>query len=164
MYIQQLLNLKTEKWQGAGLSNWCYPEDLESQKDLRDRYVPVFGQTVSCGLFGISDDYIEKYQSLDTRFIKNKASTYFFVAAGDSMSPLIMEKDILIVDRSIEPSHNRIVVVSVNGEMFCKRLIKRNSSLILKSDNSIYEPIPINGEMDIIFFGVVTGLGRDLYQ
>lgn len=115
------------------------------------------------GLFGIQEDHIQKYQSLDDRFVKNKSSTYFFVAAGDSMQPLILEKDILIVDRSLEPTHNKIVVVAVNGEMYCKRLVSRGGQLLLVSDNKNYSEIIINGEMDIHFFGVVTGLGRDLY-
>lgn len=117
---------------------------------------------VSCGLFGIHDDYIEKHQSLDERFVKNKASTYFFVAAGDSMAPLILERDILIVDRSLEPTHNKVIVVSVEGEMFCKRLIHSPHSLILRSDNPRYSDRIISGEMDMEFFGVVTGLGRDM--
>lgn len=115
------------------------------------------------GLFGIQEDHIQKYQSLDDRFVKNKSSTYFFVAAGDSMQPLILEKDILIVDRSLEPTHNKIVVVAVNGEMYCKRLVSRGGQLLLVSDNKNYSEIIINGEMDIHFFGVVTGMGRDLY-
>lgn len=143
--------------------NWYEPFEV-TEKQNREPLVPVFGQTVSCGLFGIQDDYIQKYQSLDERFVKNRASTYFFVAAGDSMSSLIIEKDILIVDRSIEPTHNRVVVVSVNGEMFCKRLISSAGKLVLRSDNSSYQDIIVTGAMDINFFGVVTGLGRDIYQ
>ena len=54
------------------------------------------------GLFGIHDDFSEKYQSLDERFIKNKASTFFFKASGKAMAPLILPDDVLIVDRSVD--------------------------------------------------------------
>lgn len=41
-----------------------------------DEYPKMLAK-LSCGLFGISDDFIEKYQSLDGHFIKNKFSTFF---------------------------------------------------------------------------------------
>ena len=149
-------------WTRISSFDWLLPEEVSEEKKAVFR--PLFGQTVACGLFGISDDYIQQYQTLDERFIQNRSSTYFFVARGDSMSPLILEKDILIVDRSIEPSHNRVVVVSIDGEMYCKRLIKESDKMVLRSDNSTYSDILMSGEMDIIFFGVVTGLCRYLYN
>ncbi|MCB0356508.1 MAG: S24 family peptidase [Bdellovibrionales bacterium] len=117
---------------------------------------------VSCGLFGISDDYIEKYQSLDSRFIKNKASTFFFSAASDSMEPLITEGDVLVVDRSIEAMSGRIAVVCLGGEMLCKRVIKHSGQVILRSDNPLYKDIKITEEMDLVVFGVVTAIVREL--
>lgn len=60
------------------------------------------------GLFGISQDHIEDYQSLDKRFIKSRVSTFFFQASGDAMSPYIENEDILIVDRSLAPVNSFI--------------------------------------------------------
>jgi DNA polymerase V len=117
---------------------------------------------VSCGLFGISDDYISDYQSLDERFVRNKASTYFFLVAGESMSPLILEKDILIVDRSLNQAHNRVVVVGLDGELFCKRWIQEKGAVRLVSDNPRYPEIQVSPEQDLQLFGVVIGLARDL--
>ena len=63
---------------------------LEHQKENPSNVlIPLSAQKVSCGLFGITNDHIENYQSLDERFVKNKASTYFFEAESDSMSPFI---------------------------------------------------------------------------
>jgi DNA polymerase V len=123
--------------------------------------VPLSAQRVSCGLFGIVNDHIESYQSLDERFVKNKASTYFFEAESDSMSPLIEEKDILIVDRSLESYPGCIVVCSLNGEMLCKRLIQKNGCLYLSSENKSYKTIELNEDSDFSVFGVVRGLARE---
>lgn len=116
----------------------------------------------SSGLFGISEDHIEKYQSLDVRFIKNKAATFFFEAAGDYMAPLILPKDILIIDRSITANHQHIIVGSINGgEMFCKRFIKKNGVIFLQSENFKYPELKIEQEMHLSVFGVVRSIVRE---
>ena len=73
--------------------------------------IGTVGQLVRVG-FGISDDFIEKYQSLDAKFIKNKFSTFFFEAVGDSMEPTIFEGQVLIVDRSLKDFHQKVCVIS----------------------------------------------------
>jgi len=144
------------------------PEDLSQQKwdninnSQSNVLIPFFGARVSCGLFGISDDYIEKYQSLDSRFVKNKASTFFFEAANNSMAPLICAKDVLVVDRSLEPSHNRVAVICLNGEMICKRLIKTKNGPILRSDNPVYKDFQVTEEMEMTVWGVVVAIAREL--
>ena len=120
------------------------------------------GPKVSCGLFGIGDDFLEKYQSLDLRFIKNQASTFFFETTGDSMAPLILPKDILIVDRSLEVSNNKIIVAHLDGAMVCKRYHKKINHIILKSENKIEKPIDITEESNFIIFGVVTAIAREV--
>lgn len=123
--------------------------------------LPFPAQRVSCGLFGITNDHIENYQSLDERFVKNKASTYFFEAESDSMSPLIMEGDVLIVDRALDVFSGRIVVCSLNGEMLCKRLKSENGKHFLCSENQKYSPIEILSDSDFSVFGVVRGVARE---
>lgn len=118
---------------------------------------------VSCGLFGISEDHIEGYQSLDDRFVKNKASTFFFEATGDSMQPLIFAKDVLVVDRSISVFPGCVAVISVDGEMFCKRLKwGKEGELILQSDNSQYKDKIISEHEEVLVFGVVVSVVREL--
>ena len=110
---------------------------------------------LSCGLFGISDDFIEKYQSLDALFVKNKFSTFFFEAAGDSMEPTIFQEQILIVDRSRKDFHGRVCVVCYEDKLICKRVIQKSDSVILKSDNPKYKDIIIENNESLICWGVV---------
>jgi DNA polymerase V len=111
---------------------------------------------LACGLFGISDDNIEKYQSLDQLFIKNKFSTFFFEADGDSMEPTIFAKQILIVDRSLTHFHGKVCVVCVDDKMMCKRVIQKENMVILKSDNPKYKDILIQNNESLSFWGVVV--------
>lgn len=120
-------------------------------------YVPMMGRRAACGLFGISDDFIEEYQSLDSKFIKNKEATFFFKASGDSMEPLIFSGDTLVVDRSITSFHNRVCIVIYQDQLVCKR-VRVNSlqtSAQLISENSKCSSITINNNLDAIVWGVV---------
>ncbi len=116
---------------------------------------PQFSSKLACGLFGISDDFIEKYQSLDALFIKNKHSTFFFEAAGNSMEPTIFAGDILIVDRARTDFHGRICVVCFEDKLLCKRVSKKSEGIILKSDNPQFKNIIIENNDNIQFWGVV---------
>lgn len=64
--------------------------------------------------------------------------------------------DILIVDRSMEPIHNRIVVAILNGEFTVKRLYKKDNELMLLPENDAFQPIVITPETDFEVWGVVS--------
>jgi len=124
--------------------------------------IPVFSMAVQCGLFGIQDDHVENYLSLDEKFIKNKHSTFIFKMEGRSMEPHIFHGDYLIVDRSITDFFNKIVVVDIYDERLCKFLIKESGKTILRSFNSKEKDIIVTEEMDMRVFGVATLCFRDL--
>jgi len=119
---------------------------------------PIFLSKLSCGLFGISDDEIEDYQSLDSLFIKNRFNTFFFKAAGDSMEPTISEGQILIVDRSKNNFNGKVCAIVHEEKIICKRVIIKGEQIILKSDNQKYKDIIIENNENIIFWGVVTAI------
>lgn len=156
----ELNTVELEDFKGSHSSDNFNSKGFSDKHDGRV-VLPFPSQRVSCGLFGITNDHIENYQSLDERFVKNKASTYFFEAESDSMSPLIMEKDILIVDRALDVFSGRIVVCSLNGEMLCKRLKSENGRHFLCSENPNYSPIEILNDSDFSVFGVVRGVARE---
>lgn len=43
----------------------------------------------------------------------------------------IHDGDLLIVDRSIEAGHNRIVIAALDGELTVKRLVRRHDRVLL---------------------------------
>ena len=97
-----------------------------SEDDLPKIKVPYFLHTVRVGWPSPADDYVERPIDLNEYLIKNIAATYFVRVSGDSMiNAHIGNGAILIVDRSIEPKHKRIVIASVNGSYTCKRLLLR---------------------------------------
>lgn len=131
------------------------------KQELRNHWLPLYSGELACGLFGISEDFVEKYLSLDEKFTQNKASTFYVRASGDSMFPRIEQKDILIVDRSITPLSGSIVAVFFNGNPICKQFLVLNGKKYLCSFNKKYEDIEITEDDELEVFGVVIGLARD---
>ena len=95
-----------------------------SEEDLSLLEIPYFLNTVRVGWPSPADDYVERPIDLNEYLIKNPAATYFVRVSGDSMvNAHIVDGTILIVDRSIEPGHNNLVIASIDGSYACKRLI-----------------------------------------
>jgi DNA polymerase V len=68
----------------------------------------------------------------------------------------ILSGDLLIVDRSIDPKSNNIVIASIFGDLTVKKLQKKEKSLFLLSANSDYPSIEVKEEMECFIWGVVT--------
>ena len=61
---------------------------------------------------------------------------------GDSMFPLFQAGDTVIVRRQPDAESGEIAVVLVNGnEATVKKIIKKDTSILLVSENSAYEPM-----------------------
>ena len=95
---------------------------------------------------------------INSHLIRNEiAATYIFRVQGDAMIDAgIFDGDVLVVDRSIEPKHNDIVLVTLNNEFIVKRLYQRSRLVKLVSENPIYPPIAIKEKDDFGIWGVVT--------
>ena len=118
---------------------------------------PFFLSGVSAGFPSPADDYLDQKLDLNEYLIKNPAATFFVRVAGDSMTGAgINDNDILVVDRSLEPSSNNIVIAVVNGELTVKRLIKNKNSCLLCAENSNYPPLTVNEETPLEIWGVAT--------
>lgn len=106
-----------------------------------------------------ADDFIEETLDLNKLLIRRPAATYFARAVGESMTGAgIYSGDYLIVDRSIEHVHNRIIVAWLHGEFIVKRYHydKSRTRAFLISENKDYPPQEITPEMDFRIWGVVT--------
>jgi DNA polymerase V len=68
----------------------------------------------------------------------------------------IGDDDVLVVDRSLEPRNNSIVIALVDGGFTVKRILKRNGSLSLMPENPMFPPIRVTDSMDFEVWGVVT--------
>lgn len=117
--------------------------------------IPIASTRLRCGFPSPADDHIDARLDLVDHLIKHPAATYYARAEGDSMNGIgITDGDLLIIDRSLEPKHNDVVVAAIDGQMTCKVLDMKKMQLL--SANSDYPPISIDPEgMELIIEGVV---------
>ncbi len=119
--------------------------------------IPLFIDPIKAGFPSPATDYIESDLDFNTFLIKNKSATYAARAQGDSMVGAgIYPGDILIIDRSIEPKSNDIIIASIDKEFTVKRFIKKSGEFFLYPENPDYPVIQITKSTDFQVWGVVT--------
>ncbi|MBX3710044.1 MAG: translesion error-prone DNA polymerase V autoproteolytic subunit [Gammaproteobacteria bacterium] len=119
--------------------------------------LPLFSSKVAAGHPSSVDDHIETYVNLQDHLIKNISMTFLVRVSGQSMIDAgIFENDLLVVDRSIVPSHGKIVIAAIDSQFTVKRLHQQNNQLFLMPENKKFKPITITPENEMIIFGVVT--------
>jgi len=102
--------------------------------------LPLFSSRVQADFASPADDFIEQYLDLNELLIEHEQATYFVRVAGRSMIDAgIYPDDILIVDRSVEAKHNKIIIAVIDGEVTVKRLLK------VKSDGICTKIIYLHG-------------------
>ena len=128
--------------------------NLEANKKI---ITPLFLDSVSAGFPSPATDYLENKLDLNEYLIKHPAATFIVKASGPSMIEAgILSGDLLIVDRSITPKNDNIVIASIFGDLTVKKLRKKDSSLFLVSANNEYPSIEVKEEMECFIWGVVT--------
>jgi len=119
--------------------------------------LPSFESCVPAGFPSPADDYMEKRLDLNDLIVRHPNATFFVKVEGDSMRDAgIQSGDTLVVDRSIEPSHGKIVVAILNGEFTVKRILIETKGVSLAPENPAYPVIFIHPESDFQVWGVVT--------
>ena len=68
----------------------------------------------------------------------------------------ILDGDLLIVDRSLNPQAGDIVVAIVDGSFIVKRLIYHKNIFYLEAEHPSYPAIDLSQHKSIQFWGVAT--------
>lgn len=118
--------------------------------------IPYAQSLISAGFPSTAENFVENILSLDELMIKSPSSTFFVRVLGNSMSPTINNNDILIVDKSLVASNNKICVVRINDEFMVKRVLLGGSNIKLIADNKDYNETIVTSEMDFEIWGVIT--------
>lgn len=126
--------------------------------DIKTHYsfeAPLFRASIPTGASHVLS---EDFASLDlNRYLLRKPESTFFVRVrGESMIDRgIFDGDILVVDKSLTPQQDNVVVAGVDGEMAVKTLKIIDGQPYLYSANKQYLPIEIKPYMQFEIFGVV---------
>lgn len=118
---------------------------------------PLLGSNVPAGFPSPAQDYVEGFIDLNEYLIQHPNSTFFVRVEGYSMVEAgILPNDLLVVDRSMEASNNKIIIAIVDGELTVKKLNIIDDMYWLVPANSSFEPIRIDESVDFMIWGVVT--------
>jgi len=157
-YRNTSLTLVTGTQQG-----WLRPTDIFVPELSQTVRLPLFLAPVSAGDPQSAEDYIEQKLDIGRYLIRNPSTTFLVRVTGDSMIGAgIHSGDMLVVDRSIEPSDGRIVIAVIDGELTVKRLRRRGRKIMLMPENPNYEPVTFRSDADIPVWGVVTSVIHSL--
>ncbi len=112
---------------------------------------------VYAGFPSPATDYREEDIDLKKYLQPNETSIYLARVKGDSMvNAHIPSESLVVIDKSIKPKNNSIIIASLDGENIIKHFIKTHAGIFLAPDNPAYRPIRITPEMDFTVWGVVT--------
>ncbi|MFP5040489.1 LexA family protein [Parasediminibacterium sp. JCM 36343] len=127
--------------------------------------IATYLQQIPAGFPSPAADYIQEEIDFNAMLLPHPSSTYIVRVLGDSMiEAFIPNNALLVVDRSIKPANNNIVVAIVNGEFTIKRFIKNSSGIKLMPANPKFKPMHITEDMDFAIWGTVTKIITNAFE
>ncbi len=129
-----------------------YTPDLSSHLAL-----PYADQGIQAGFPSPAQDYINESIDLNRELIRHPAATFYGRVSGESMiGDGIEPGDILVIDRSIEPSDGDLAVCCLDGDFTLKRISLGDGEVRLIPSNESFDPILVTPESQFEVWGVVT--------
>lgn len=119
--------------------------------------LPYADNGIQAGFPSPAQDYISESIDLNREIVKHPAATFYGRVEGDSMIEEGIEpEDILVIDRSIEPSDGDLSVCCIDGEFTLKRIKLEPDRVWLMPSNESFDPILVTPDKRLEIWGVVT--------
>ena len=126
--------------------------DLTTQLSL-----PLAESGIVAGFPSPANDYIELTLDLNKELIKNPIATFYGRVKGNSMIDAgISEGDVVVIDKSIEPTDGKLAVCFLDGEFTIKRIQVKQDCLYLMPANTEFSPILVTEENNFQVWGIIT--------
>lgn len=125
--------------------------------------LPLIGEGIRAGFPSPAEDFIDVSIDLNRELVKNPSSTFYARVKGNSMQDAgIHDGDLIIIDKSLEPTNGRIAVCFIDGDFTIKRIKMESDCCWLVPANSDFNPIKVTAENDFMVWGVVAHVIRTL--
>lgn len=133
--------------------------------DIEAVAIPLLG-TVKAGYDYMAQENWEGIIEVDKDIIKDGSDYFALKIKGDSMYPVLIEDDIVIIKKQEDFENGDIVVAIINGnEATIKKGKKSESSILLQPFNNNYEPLIFTNEeiktIPVTIVGIVKQLKRE---
>lgn len=154
---------------------WLMGYDVPMKKDLNTYKVdklgnsvipiPILG-TVKAGYNYLAQENWIGTIDVETSLVGNGEDYFALKVHGNSMSPVLIEDDIVIIKKQNDFENGDIVVAIINGdEATIKKGKKSDNSILLQPLNSAYEPLIFTKEemktIPVTIIGIVKQLKRE---
>lgn len=122
-------------------------------------FVPLFPMRVHAGFPSPAADYMEERIDLNKWLVDHPDNTFVIACEDDSMINAFIPKSAqLLIDRSLTTKSGDIVLAAVDGNFTVKRFRKEGNRCWLQPENNHYKNILITEDMNLVIWGVVTGI------
>lgn len=129
-----------------------YSADASSVLEL-----PLVDGGIAAGFPSPAQDYIDLKIDLNKELITNPSSTFYGRVKGSSMQDAgIVDGDILVIDKSLEPKDGDTAVCYIDGEFTLKYIKIEPDAVFLIPANPKFKPIKVTEENNFCIWGVVT--------
>lgn len=129
--------------------------NFASQMDL-----PYVDMGIRAGFPSPAQDYMDRSLDFNKELIAHPAVTFYAKVAGLSMIDAgIDDGDIIVIDKSLDPRQNDIVVAFIDGEFTMKYIDfshKERGIIWLRPGNKDYPSFKVTVDDDFTVWGVVT--------
>lgn len=124
--------------------------------------LPYADQGIQAGFPNPAQDYLDLCLDLNKELVTNPPATFYGRVRGDSLVEAdVREGDILIIDKSLSPVQDDLVVAFIDGDFTLKFIHIDQDIVWLMPANEQYRPIRVTAENDFLVWGVVTYTIRD---
>ena len=124
---------------------------------------PLFLSRVPAGFPSPADDYVEKRLDINEVLVGDEEATFFVRVAGSSMTGAgIHDGDILVVDRSAQPTEGDVVIAALGGELTVKRYEVHEGRPALVPEAKGHEPIPVREGEELVVWGVAQHVVHEI--
>jgi DNA polymerase V len=111
---------------------------------------------IQAGFPSPADDYTDSGFDIGKFLVDKPAATFFVKAQGESMESVgIFSGDLLVVDKSKNPTNGDVVIAFLDGEFTVKKFIKKEGKIILRAANKNFKNIDVSKYGDFQIWGVV---------
>lgn len=104
----------------------------------------------------VVEQFAEKHLTFDEILDLKNPGTFILKASGHSMSPRILDGDLLIVHRAAQVVSGAIIVALINNQFTVRRFYQRSNHVILSADNKKFPDIIVNDNSRFEIWGIVS--------
>lgn len=131
--------------------------DIYSAMTDSELKLPLINGGINAGFPSPALDFEDIKIDLNKYLTKHPTATFYARVKGESMKDAgINHGDLVVIDRSIDPSNNKIAVCFIDGEFTLKQINIEKKVVWLMPANEDFKPIKVTAENDFLIWGVVT--------